>query len=212
MNLKYIKISVRFIILIHFFIPWEDEQRFIYTRLDLLDRNYCLVVDLQLWQSYFNIGLEQHRWPVSILSTRKNWFLIIFLTITQKEQLSMLAKTNDLELCQQYLTHYIEDMKKQIDQYELKLTKQSALCPIKFISLDQIDYCLKEFVDCQRNYLTIRNNNQLAKFQEKNEEKELFEIITAYYPTLDQVSEKTRRVLFDILIYTSFHRIYSSIN
>lgn len=133
---------------LNYLLKKKDEQKFIYTRLDLLDRHYCLELDLRLWQSYFNIGLEQHRWPVTFLSNCKICFLIIFFTVTWKEQLSMLAKTDDSEICQQYLVHYIEDMQKQVHQYELELTQQSALCPITFISLDQIDYCLKELIDC----------------------------------------------------------------
>ena len=43
----------------------KDEQQFIHTRLELFDRYYCLEVDLQLWQSYLNIGLERQQWPVS---------------------------------------------------------------------------------------------------------------------------------------------------
>ncbi len=43
----------------------KTEQTFIHTRLDLLDRKYFFQTDLQLWQSYLEIGLEQHRWPVS---------------------------------------------------------------------------------------------------------------------------------------------------
>jgi hypothetical protein len=43
----------------------KDEQQLIYTRLDLLDQQYCLASDLHLWQCYLDIGLEQHRWPVS---------------------------------------------------------------------------------------------------------------------------------------------------
>ena len=34
----------------------KDEQKFIYTRLDLLDQHNCLEVDLQLQQSYLDIG------------------------------------------------------------------------------------------------------------------------------------------------------------
>jgi len=44
----------------------KDEQNFIYTRLNLLDQHYCLEVDLKLWQSYLDIGLQQHKWPVSL--------------------------------------------------------------------------------------------------------------------------------------------------
>jgi DNA-binding transcriptional MerR regulator len=43
----------------------KPEQKFIHTRLDLLDRQYFFQTDLQLWQSYLEIGLAQHRWPVS---------------------------------------------------------------------------------------------------------------------------------------------------
>jgi hypothetical protein len=35
--------------------------------------------------------------------------------------------------------------------------------------------------------LRMRINDQLMKFKDDIQEKELFEIITAYYPTMDQV-------------------------
>lgn len=44
----------------------QEDQRFIYARLDLLDRHYCSEVDRNLWKSYLNIGLIQRRWPVSV--------------------------------------------------------------------------------------------------------------------------------------------------
>jgi hypothetical protein len=43
----------------------KDEQRFIYQQLELLDQQYCLKQDKELWQSYLDIGLQQHIWPVS---------------------------------------------------------------------------------------------------------------------------------------------------
>ena len=43
----------------------KDQQRYIYLRLNLLDQQYCLKVDEQLWQSYLEISLQQHMWPVS---------------------------------------------------------------------------------------------------------------------------------------------------
>jgi len=99
-----------------------------------------------------------------------------------------MAKTNDSDLFQEYLMNYIETIKKQIDQYQIELTKQSAFYPIKLLSLDQIDHGLKEFVNCQRKYLLTRNDKQLIKFKDNIEENELFEIITNYYPTIDQVN------------------------
>ncbi|CAF4308783.1 unnamed protein product, partial [Rotaria magnacalcarata] len=38
----------------------KDEKQFINVRLQLLDQQYCLEMDHQLWQSYLDIGLQQH--------------------------------------------------------------------------------------------------------------------------------------------------------
>jgi hypothetical protein len=99
-----------------------------------------------------------------------------------------MAKTDESELCQQYLINYIKDIKKQINQYELELIKQSKSYPKTTLSLDLIDPCLKEFVNCQRQYLSTKSNKQLIKFKDDTQETELFEIITTYYPNMDQVS------------------------
>ncbi|CAF1440935.1 unnamed protein product [Adineta steineri] len=142
----------------------KDKKIFIYTRLELLDQHYCLEIDLQLWQTYLDIGLQQHRWP---------------------EQLFLMAKTHDFEVCHQYLIIYIKDIENQMNQYQIKLTEQSQSCPITTLTMDQIDSCLKEFINCQRQYLDKRNNNQLAKFKDNIKAKELFEILTTYSSTLD---------------------------
>ncbi|CAF5117356.1 unnamed protein product, partial [Rotaria magnacalcarata] len=38
----------------------KADERFIVARLDLFDRFYYLRIDLQLWESYLDIGLQQH--------------------------------------------------------------------------------------------------------------------------------------------------------
>ena len=43
----------------------KEEQRFIHMILELLDRQYCLERDQELWQSDLDIGLQQNLWPVS---------------------------------------------------------------------------------------------------------------------------------------------------
>ena len=47
-------------------IKTKSEHKFIYSRLKLLDLQYCLNVHQSLWQSYFDLGYEQHEWPVSV--------------------------------------------------------------------------------------------------------------------------------------------------
>ena len=52
--------------------------------------------------------------------------------------------------------------------------EQSQRYPIIKLSIDQIDHCLTEYVDCQRKYLTMRNKQQLVKFKDTVQEKDLF--------------------------------------
>ena len=41
------------------------EQAFVYKRLQLLDKQFSLELHRSLWQSYMNMGSQQHIWPVS---------------------------------------------------------------------------------------------------------------------------------------------------
>jgi 2-iminoacetate synthase ThiH len=59
-----------------------------------------------------------------------------------------MANTSEYDLCHQYLIKYIEDIKKQINQLQIKVTEQSEVYPITSISLEQMDQHLKEFVNC----------------------------------------------------------------
>ncbi|CAF4397069.1 unnamed protein product, partial [Rotaria magnacalcarata] len=137
----------------------KADERFIVARLDLFDRFYCLRIDLQLWESYLDIGLQQHLWP---------------------DRLYTIAKTNDFEICHQYLLNHINDLKINLDQYQMELDRQSQSCPITTLSLDQIDHCLNEFVICQRKYLLMKNNNQLLKFKDNFHDKDLFKTVSTF--------------------------------
>jgi hypothetical protein len=94
-----------------------------------------------------------------------------------------MARSNDFLFCQQYLINYLEHVKQQIEQYKLKLSQQSTLCPILPVSFDRINRCLKEFVDSEQNYLSKRNQNQLINFKDKLENRALYESICMRYPT-----------------------------
>ncbi|CAF4696475.1 unnamed protein product, partial [Rotaria sp. Silwood2] len=118
----------------------------------------------ELWNSYLDVGIQQHLWP---------------------DRLYTMAISNDFDVCHQYLVNYITDLKKQINQCQIELIKQSKLCTFTTLSLDQIDQSLNEFVDCQRNYLSKRNNRQLSKFKDNFHEKELFESVTKYHLSFD---------------------------
>ncbi|CAF4890970.1 unnamed protein product, partial [Rotaria socialis] len=143
----------------------KNERRIFYARLDLLDQQYCLEVDQHLWQSYLDIGLRKQIWP---------------------DQLYTMANTNNFNVCQEYLINYINDIKQQLHQCQMELTKLYQSRPIATLSMNEVDRCLKEFIVCQRKYLSIRNNNQLVNFQDDLSEKELFTLVSAYSLTTNQ--------------------------
>ena len=88
-----------------------------------------------------------------------------------------MAKTQDAQLCRQYLVNYVENIKKQIQQCQIELAKQSETYSITVVSLIQLDQCLKDYVDCQRKYLRGRSKHQLIKFKESLSERDSFKLI-----------------------------------
>lgn len=105
-----------------------------------------------------------------------------------------MAKTNDLQLCQQYLMNYIETIQQELVYIERKLTEQVQLCPITATSWDGIDDQLEEFVERDRKYLVTRNNHQLKRWQDNLQKNQSFGLILNFYPTLDEV--RTNRIDF----------------
>ncbi|CAF3087475.1 unnamed protein product, partial [Rotaria socialis] len=152
----------------------KEEQIFLCHRLDLLDKHYYLQVHQQLWQSYSDIGIQQHRWP---------------------DQLYTMTKTNDFQICRQYLDDHINIIKKEIDTCHIQLNNQNQSYPLTTLSLDQLDHYLKAFVDCQRKYLSMRNNKQLQKFIDNFHEKQLFETISAYHLTIVDQNQYINRLM-----------------
>ncbi|CAF2130690.1 unnamed protein product, partial [Rotaria magnacalcarata] len=47
----------------------KSEHKFNYSRLKLLDLQFCLNVHQSLWQSYFDLGYEQNQWPLNLQAT-----------------------------------------------------------------------------------------------------------------------------------------------
>ncbi|CAF3028976.1 unnamed protein product, partial [Rotaria sp. Silwood2] len=143
----------------------QDQQEFIYKRLNLFDQQYYLEMEQCLWQSYLDIGLQEQVWP---------------------DELYTIAKTtDDKKVCHDFLVNYVENLKKQIMDCQLQLNEQSQSCPVTRLTLDQIDHCLKEYVHSERSYLSVQNNDQIIKFKSYIREKDLFKTITSYQLSID---------------------------
>ncbi|CAF3465161.1 unnamed protein product, partial [Rotaria socialis] len=156
----------------------KDEKQFINGRLQLLDQQYCLEMDRQLWQSYLDIGLQQHLWP---------------------DQFYTMAKTNDFDLCKQYVMNYMENNKKQLNHCQFELTKQEeqfqTFCPMIEISFEQMEQRLKELVDRERKYLSKRNNDKLIKFKDDISEKQRLTTISTSALMNNQENEYLNRLI-----------------
>ncbi|CAF3776931.1 unnamed protein product, partial [Rotaria socialis] len=155
----------------------NDEQQFINVRLQLLDQQYCLEMDRQLWQSYLDIGSQQHLWP---------------------DQLYKMAKTNDFDLCKQYVMNYIENNKKQLNHCQLELAKQEQqfqTCPIQGLSFELMEQRLQELVDRERKYLSKRNNDKLIKFKDDICKKQLLTKISTTSLMNNQQNEYINRLI-----------------
>ena len=66
--------------------------------------------------------------------------------------------------------------------------EQSESCPITHVTLDQIDYGLKEFVDIQRKYLCSRNDGQLANLKVSHHCEQLYKGLSNRILTQEQAN------------------------
>jgi hypothetical protein len=93
-----------------------------------------------------------------------------------------MTKTNDFDLCKQYVMNYIENNKKQLNHCQFELTKQQEqqfqTCPMIELTFEQMEQRLKELVDRERKYLSKRNNDKLIKFKHDISEKQLLKTIS----------------------------------
>ena len=78
-------------------------------------------------------------------------------------------------------------LQKKIDQYSTELTKQLSSCPITLSSLEVIDERLKEYVRLHHIDLLRTINYQVTKLKDNIHGKQLFNQLSYYYLTTEQV-------------------------
>jgi hypothetical protein len=96
-----------------------------------------------------------------------------------------MAKTNAFESSKEYLMNYLHTIQKHLSQCQMELIKHSQSYPIKALPFDQVELHLKEFVDCERQYLSTRNNEQLNNFKDAIHEKDLLKMISTYFSQIN---------------------------
>jgi hypothetical protein len=88
-------------------------------------------------------------------------------------------------------------------QYTTELSKQSASsCPMTFMSIELLDQRLKEFVHLHHLDLMRTINYQLNRFKDIIYDQQLFQQISSYHLTDEQVL--TNYLINDSILFLSF--------
>jgi hypothetical protein len=99
-----------------------------------------------------------------------------------------MAKTDEYELCQQFVTTHLSTITFQSEQCTTELNIQFQSCPTTLLPLrTTLDQNLKEFVQIQQKHLLNKMNFQLARYKDMIHEKELFQTLSTFNRTDDQV-------------------------
>ncbi|CAF4548417.1 unnamed protein product [Rotaria socialis] len=150
----------------------RNEQKFVYARLYLFDEEFTLDLDQYLWKSYLDLGSQQQQqqqpevWPSEVYR---------------------MAKTNEPDLCKQYIVEYLNEIKIHLDLCRIKLNTQAQSWISTLPSLEILDDNLKQYVRLQNKHLSTTIDKQLARYKNVLEEKKVLQQISFYLTPNDQV-------------------------
>ncbi|CAF2764299.1 unnamed protein product [Rotaria sp. Silwood2] len=151
----------------------KREKRFVFTRLRLLDQQFCTGMDQYLYQSYLDIGSHSKRWPVSRTFDFKDSFLFVFSS-SLKDDLMVLAQTKDSDQVEHFLRTQLVNRQQTFEECSIQLTSQATSCPIT-MKFSSIEDRLKEFVRLHHLDLVRRIHFQINDFKGRIIEHELFQ-------------------------------------
>ena len=104
----------------------------------------------------------------------------------------MIAKTTEHHSCQNFVDHYLREIVRQLDLCHNELLSQSQSCPSIFLPLDILDHRLHDFVSLQRKYLLQKYDEQLARYKDVIQKKDLFHNLLEHHIRVDQVLKASR--------------------
>jgi galactitol-specific phosphotransferase system IIB component len=98
-----------------------------------------------------------------------------------------MAKTNEPEICQEFVMTQLTNIKHQLDQCNMELIGQTqSSISILLPSIEILDNCLKEYVYLQQNYLFKSIDNQLIRYKDDIYDQKLYQQLSAYHLTTTQ--------------------------
>ena len=163
----------------------KKEQRFILSRLKIIDQQFCLEQIRYLYQTYFDLGLQQQVWPVSfniilLYVHASNCFILRMIFFKLYNQMNLILFRNIWQIiCYYYKTKSIN--------YTTELLTQSSTCPSTLLPLEIIDQRLKEFVRLHHLDLLRTINYQISKLNSNILIKKFSKQLSTFHLTTKQV-------------------------
>ena len=161
-------------------------QRFILTRVRMIDQQFYLEQSRYLYQTYLNLGLQHHVWPVGFLIIISFFYLDLTLLHCKNDMLQVI-QSNEPDILQKYVTDYLVLLQKQIDCCTTELTVQSTTCPSTLHPLETIDQRLKEFVRLHHLDLSRTINYLINNLHNHIHTNELSKQLSSFSLTMKQV-------------------------
>ena len=100
-----------------------------------------------------------------------------------------MAKTDEPEMCQTFVMKQLTNIKHQLNECNLELTRQAQLSSSILIllpSIDAMDNCLKEYVGLQQKHLFKRIEIQLNTYKDNIHDRKLYHRLSAYQLSIIQ--------------------------
>ena len=162
----------------------RSEQIFIMARLKLLDQQFCIDLQRNLWQSYFDLGSANQLWPVCY--TYEGYTYSSSSLFSIQEQVARMASTNDYTVIEQFVLGHLTLIDRQSSQCKTELATQFSRCPSTLVTTE-MDTQLKQLIAVHQKRLLKKNACLLAKFKACIEDHNRWKKLSSYHLTIDQV-------------------------
>ena len=136
----------------------KKERRFLFERLQLLDRQFYLQQIRCLYQLYFEQGAKYHTWLVSCESMKCFCLVEVYTDVVVlicscffEDDIVKIVQSKEPKIIQTYLEEYLILLQNRMNQYTVELTTQSLSCPAVLLantnmSFEMLDRRLNDFV------------------------------------------------------------------
>lgn len=167
----------------------KSHQRFVVTRLRLLDEQYCLNQHRYLHQTCLDLGLQHELWPVSMeMTVVVHW---LHTNFSLQDEIQKVLSSNDHIVVKRYLRDHIGSLQHKINDCGAQLNRLPSTNQWTCSSLDVLETRLNEFVHLYHIDLSKLINYRVDQFNDRVREQQIFRKLSACQLKAEQVGPIT---------------------